>query len=168
MRTHISSSNGSVSMVNLLVWHLLPPCVVGVAMEMLHSDSVCVCLSMCVFISLTKMFLCITYIYIYMFLRAVFRGFCVCRTKICVCVGSCFPVCFSVCVRRMSQLDRFKEPPAFGPMCDLLWADPLEDFGNEKTQEYFGHNTVRGCSYFYRYRAESEGPLWPLTKINIT
>lgn len=37
-------------------------------------------------------------------------------------------------------------------MCDLLWADPLEDFGNEKTQEYFGHNTVRGCSYFYRYR----------------
>lgn len=35
-------------------------------------------------------------------------------------------------------------------MCDLLWSDPLEDFGNEKTQEYFSHNTVRGCSYFYR------------------
>ncbi|KAJ4945625.1 hypothetical protein JOQ06_023306 [Pogonophryne albipinna] len=52
----------------------------------------------------------------------------------------------------IKKLDRFKEPPAFGPMCDLLWADPLEDFGNEKTQEYFGHNTVRGCSYFYRYR----------------
>ncbi|CAL8301733.1 unnamed protein product, partial [Arctogadus glacialis] len=49
----------------------------------------------------------------------------------------------------IKKLDRFKEPPAFGPMCDLLWADPLEDFGNEKTQEYFGHNTVRGCSYFY-------------------
>uniref|UniRef100_A0A8C5FVH8 Protein phosphatase 3, catalytic subunit, beta isozyme n=1 Tax=Gadus morhua TaxID=8049 RepID=A0A8C5FVH8_GADMO len=39
----------------------------------------------------------------------------------------------------------FVSPPGpFGPMCDLLWADPLEDFGNEKTQEYFGHNTVPG------------------------
>ena len=38
-------------------------------------------------------------------------------------------------------------------MCDILWADPLEDFGQEKTNEYFMHNHVRGCSYFFSYPA---------------
>jgi len=47
------------------------------------------------------------------------------------------------------QIDRFKEPPSVGPMCDLLWADPIEDFGQEKTTEFFINNHVRGCSYYY-------------------
>jgi serine/threonine-protein phosphatase 2B catalytic subunit len=36
-------------------------------------------------------------------------------------------------------------------MCDVLWADPVEDFGSEKTSDHFIHNHVRGCSYFFRY-----------------
>ncbi|PAA89588.1 hypothetical protein BOX15_Mlig002239g1 [Macrostomum lignano] len=51
------------------------------------------------------------------------------------------------------KIDRFREPPAFGPMCDLLWSDPLEDFGQEKTGEHYCHNSVRGCSYFYSFPA---------------
>lgn len=50
----------------------------------------------------------------------------------------------------IKKIDRFREPPAFGPMCDMLWSDPLEDYGSEKTSEHFSHNSVRGCSYFYR------------------
>nr|XP_020441165.1 serine/threonine-protein phosphatase 2B catalytic subunit gamma isoform-like isoform X2 [Monopterus albus] len=54
------------------------------------------------------------------------------------------------CLDDIRKLDRFKEPPAFGPMCDLLWSDPGEDSG------FFlhcCHNSVRGCSYFYSYPA---------------
>lgn len=51
------------------------------------------------------------------------------------------------------QIDRFREPPTHGLMCDILWADPLEEFGQEKTSEFFIHNHVRGCSYFFSYPA---------------
>uniref|UniRef100_A0AAR2KKZ5 Serine/threonine-protein phosphatase n=1 Tax=Pygocentrus nattereri TaxID=42514 RepID=A0AAR2KKZ5_PYGNA len=57
------------------------------------------------------------------------------------------------CLDDIRKLDRFKEPPAFGPMCDLIWADPGEDYGSEKTSEFFNHNSVRGCSYFFSYPA---------------
>ncbi|KAK6951827.1 3',5'-cyclic-nucleotide phosphodiesterase (PDEase) (3':5'-CNP) [Daldinia eschscholtzii] len=53
----------------------------------------------------------------------------------------------------LRNIDRFREPPTQGLMCDILWADPLEDFGQEKTNEYFIHNHVRGCSYFFSYPA---------------
>ncbi|CAO3631679.1 unnamed protein product [Cunninghamella blakesleeana] len=50
-------------------------------------------------------------------------------------------------------IDRFREPPTHGLMCDLLWADPLEEFGSEKSSELYVHNHVRGCSYFFSYHA---------------
>ncbi|KAJ3127083.1 3',5'-cyclic-nucleotide phosphodiesterase (PDEase) (3':5'-CNP), partial [Physocladia obscura] len=51
------------------------------------------------------------------------------------------------------EVNRFREPPTHGIMCDLLWSDPLEDFGQERTNEFFVHNGVRGCSYFFSYHA---------------
>ena len=53
----------------------------------------------------------------------------------------------------LKQLNRFKEPPTHGLMCDTLWSDPLEDFGQERNTDFFVHNGVRGCSYFYSYHA---------------
>ncbi|KAH7882324.1 Metallo-dependent phosphatase-like protein [Phlebopus sp. FC_14] len=50
-------------------------------------------------------------------------------------------------------LDRFREPPTHGLMCDILWSDPVEDFGQEKINESFVHNHVRGCSFFFTYQA---------------
>jgi len=38
-------------------------------------------------------------------------------------------------------------------MCDILWSDPIEDFGQERGAENFMHNHVRGLSYFYTYKA---------------
>jgi len=49
------------------------------------------------------------------------------------------------------KIDRFKEPPSSGPMCDLLWADPIEDFGQEKTTDLFVNNHTRGCSFYYTW-----------------
>lgn len=57
------------------------------------------------------------------------------------------------CKLTTGQIDRFREPPTHGLMCDILWADPLEEFGQEKTGEFFIHNSVRGCSYFFSYPA---------------
>jgi serine/threonine-protein phosphatase 2B catalytic subunit len=38
-------------------------------------------------------------------------------------------------------------------MCDILWSDPIGDFGEERTTEDFVHNDVRGVSYVYTYKA---------------
>ena len=51
------------------------------------------------------------------------------------------------------QLDRFHEPPTSGLMCDMLWSDPMKDFGQETVTDSFVHNQVRGCSYFFPFPA---------------
>jgi len=60
-------------------------------------------------------------------------------------------------LEEIRNLDRFKEPPPYGPMCDLLWSDPFDDYGKENTTvERFTQNHVRGCSYFFSFTAVCE------------
>lgn len=51
------------------------------------------------------------------------------------------------------RLDRFREPPTKGLMCDLLWADPTEDYDEDNMDQSFVRNAVRGCSYSFTYKA---------------
>ncbi|KAI5122876.1 hypothetical protein M0805_003328 [Coniferiporia weirii] len=60
----------------------------------------------------------------------------------------------------INNVERFTEPPSHGLLCDLLWADPASNFGNEPdattngvVPESFLPNPARGCSYFYTYEA---------------
>jgi len=51
-------------------------------------------------------------------------------------------------IEQIQEIERFTEPPPNGPLCDLLWADPMEDFD---TDEKFEFNSVRGCSWNFGY-----------------
>lgn len=54
----------------------------------------------------------------------------------------------------LDSIDRFVEPPSQGLLCDLLWSDPVEDYGREQpSPEGFRANHVRGCSYNFTYDA---------------
>lgn len=56
----------------------------------------------------------------------------------------------------IEAIDRYRETPQFGPMCDLLWADPAEDYDHPmETGSFFTHNSGRGCSYYFSHAAVS-------------
>lgn len=51
-----------------------------------------------------------------------------------------------------TKLNRFCDPPRAGLGCDILWADPTENFGDEGHKEDFVANGTRGCSYRYSFQ----------------
>ncbi|KAF8908190.1 Metallo-dependent phosphatase [Gymnopilus junonius] len=63
----------------------------------------------------------------------------------------------------LSEINRFQEPGSHGLLCDILWSDPISNFGHETDPSSTGplldrsttftHNATRGCSYFYTYEA---------------
>ncbi|TFK21382.1 serine/threonine-protein phosphatase 2B catalytic subunit [Coprinopsis marcescibilis] len=63
----------------------------------------------------------------------------------------------------LATMNRFQEPGSQGLLCDLLWADPITNYGHETEPSQSGPalaqgtsfipNATRGCSYFYTYNA---------------
>ena len=50
----------------------------------------------------------------------------------------------------VNRIERFEEPPDFGPLCDLLWSDPMEQTENNTyPDDYFQENSSRGCGQLF-------------------
>ena len=65
----------------------------------------------------------------------------------------------------ISEVEREREVPAEGALCDLLWSDPLGedtaiDLREEEWEEWWGveyeRNPTRGCGYVFGYKALRE------------
>ena len=59
-----------------------------------------------------------------------------------------------VTVQDVNKINRFREIPSKGLMCDLMWADPIENYDEEtESDDRFVPNSLRGCSYAFTYKA---------------
>lgn len=57
-------------------------------------------------------------------------------------------------IEDIKSISRFREPPAGGAMCDLLWSDPMDEEEEDQSPEaLFLHNDLRGCSFVFSYTA---------------
>jgi serine/threonine-protein phosphatase 2B catalytic subunit len=50
-------------------------------------------------------------------------------------------------IEEINGIERTVEPPLDGPLCDLLWADPIDDIYANSTE--FKENAERECSYYF-------------------
>ncbi|KAK2599764.1 hypothetical protein N8I77_011490 [Diaporthe amygdali] len=59
-----------------------------------------------------------------------------------------------ITLQDIDMIDRFRETPLEGPMCDLLWAQNGQDFDISFPRDtYYIRNDIRESSYFYSWEA---------------
>ncbi|KAG8343457.1 putative Calcineurin like phosphoesterase [Trypanosoma vivax] len=58
-------------------------------------------------------------------------------------------------VEAINNIDRFRETPSCGAMCDLLWSDPMseQDTNVDEPGASFIFNKKRGCAFLYGHTA---------------
>eukprot|EP01002_Notosolenus_urceolatus_P015990 NODE_924_length_1683_cov_68.042228_g757_i0.p1 GENE.NODE_924_length_1683_cov_68.042228_g757_i0~~NODE_924_length_1683_cov_68.042228_g757_i0.p1 ORF type:complete len:502 (+),score=152.98 NODE_924_length_1683_cov_68.042228_g757_i0:104-1507(+) len=57
-------------------------------------------------------------------------------------------------VEDIKTIHRFREPPAGGQMCDLLWSDPMDEEEECASPDaMYLHNDLRGCSFVFSFNA---------------
>lgn len=51
----------------------------------------------------------------------------------------------------IDKIQRVREIPKIGPLCDLVWADPIDNESGKINEGLVKNNESRGCSYFFGY-----------------